>query len=95
MSYNYKILIPPRLGLFKLTIHRHYVMTIACLSCVIRLNTYHAAGHWSYHATLFLVFQKKIKFQRQFHLLLNQYQACLYLFECIFQDKSKYSNEVK
>ena len=37
-------------------------------------------------------FVKFSNFQRLFHKLLNQYQACLYLFECIFQGDSKYSH---
>lgn len=34
-------------------------------------------------------------FKRLYHMLLNQYQACLYLFACIFHGNSKYSNEVQ
>ena len=30
----------------------------------------------------------------KFHRFLNQYQACLYLFECIFHGDSKYSHQI-
>ena len=30
-----------------------------------------------------------------FHDLMNRYQACLYLFECIFHGNSKYSNDIE
>ena len=32
---------------------------------------------------------------RVFHELMNQYQACLYLFHCIFHGDSKYSIEIQ
>ena len=40
-------------------------------------------------------FLKVLKFQSVFHDLPNQYQACWYLFECIFHGDSKYSNEIE
>ena len=36
-----------------------------------------------------------LPFQGLFPELLNQYQACLYLFECISHAESKYVNEIK
>ena len=35
-----------------------------------------------------------MKFEQLFHELMNQYQACLYLFECISHGDSKYDHEI-
>ena len=40
------------------------------------------------------LFSKFLEIQTKYHKLLNQYQACLYLFECIFHDDSKYSHQI-
>ena len=51
----------------------------------------HAAIGLSYR---FIIFVSNFsQFQRLFQVLPNQYEACLYLFECIFHGLSKYSNE--
>ena len=42
-----------------------------------------------------LSFLQILKFYNLFHELLNQHQACLYLFECIFNGDSKYRNEIQ
>ena len=40
------------------------------------------------------LFSQMSAFLRLFHELLNQYQACLYSFECNFHDDSKYVHEI-
>ena len=56
------------------------------------LNTYHAGlGFTEQKSVCFLIFPK---FQRLFHELMNQYQACLYLSECIFHGGFKYGHEI-
>ena len=48
----------------------------------IAFNTYHTGlGFTEQNSVCFLTF---LKFQRLFHELMSQYQACLYLSECIF-----------
>ena len=46
------------------------------------------------HAKLFLFSQNCLTFQRLPHDLVNQFQACLYLFECIFHGDFKYIHQI-
>ena len=56
------------------------------------LNTYHAGfGFTAQNCSCFLTF---LKFWRLFHELMNQYQACLYLSQCIFHCGFKYGHEI-
>ena len=41
------------------------------------------------------VFLKILKFHKLFHELLNKYQACLYLLECIFNGDLTNSNKIQ
>ena len=45
-----------------------------------------ARGHW--------IAQKKSEIKRLFHELMNQYQACLYLFQYVSHCDSKYGHEI-
>ena len=57
----------------------------------ISLYLIFARGHWFHYRFKIVLFLEILKIQR----FLNQYQACLYLFECISHGDSKYSNEVQ
>ena len=72
--------------ILSLTIHSNYF-----IQCSQHLNTMHTG--FIMKQTFY--FHKILKFKSLFHKLLNQYQACLYLFECIFNDDSKYSNKMQ
>ena len=50
-----------------------------------------AIGFTEQHCVYYLT---NLKFEQLFHELMNQYQACLYLFECISHSDSKYGHEI-
>ena len=57
------------------------------------VNIYHAArGFTKQMSGLF--FLEILLLQSLFHKLLNQYLACLYLFECISHGDSKYNHKI-
>ena len=56
------------------------------------VNTYHTGIGFTAH--IFSCFLTFLKFWWLFHELMNQYQACLNSFECIFHKDSKYSNQI-
>ena len=61
---------------------------------ILDLSSAHAAIRFTLQISVFL-FVISFLIKRLFHKLLNQYKACLYLFECIFHVDSKYSNEIE
>ena len=61
-----------------------YFYTPRCKKLKLRLST---RPPWLHHANTFY-FHNILKFQSLYHDLLNQYQACWYLFECIFYSDS-------
>ena len=69
-----------------------YSDIIFLLTVTMWLNTYNAGiGFTEQKSVCFLTF---LKFQRLFYELMNQYQACLYLSECIFHCGFKYGHEI-
>ena len=70
------------------------------LSTTQRHITYISIGFGCFNtlnvATGFTTHSKSFCFSTfsQFQTFLNQYQACLYLFECIFQGDSKYGHDI-
>ena len=63
------------------------------IDCVCKLNAHHAGiGSTEQNCVCFLTFQRL--FQRLFHEIMNQYQACVYLSECIFHCGFKYGHEI-
>ena len=56
---------------------------------LLNITTLHAAIGFTIHTKSF-GFSKFLKF----HKFLHQYQACLYLFECISHGDSKYSHKI-
>ena len=63
-----------------------------CVRIKKLVNTYNAGlGFTEQKSVCFLIF---LKFQRLFHELMNQYQACFYLSECIFHCGFTYGQEI-
>ena len=75
--------------------NHQYVYNVHAYACFHTIYLTLTMLPWVLPCKIVFVFSKFSQFQRLFYKILNQYQACLYLFECIFHGDSKYSNEVQ